>query len=283
MLEQTFCHLTGIGQTRERRMWERGVTTWDDLDAALGTGSGGRNADQWRIELAGSRVRLAAGDARYFASRLKPADTWRLFPAFQGQVAYVDIETDGGPEQIVTAVALSDGKTARTYARGRNLDDFATDIARYPVIVTYNGRSFDVPVLRRNLGLGLPQAHIDLRCVLGALGIKGGLKACEKRFGIDRGELDGVDGYFAVILWREYQRTGDKAVLETLLAYNAADVIGLETLLVHAVNACLLETPFAHLHTLAVPRPGHNPHQPDTAVLRRLARRYMGGRPGGWR
>ncbi|NDY56068.1 ribonuclease H-like domain-containing protein [Desulfovibrio sulfodismutans] len=282
MLEQTFCHLSGIGEVTERRLWERGVTSWDGL-ADTAPGTAGRNTALWRDELSLSRERLAAGDAAFFSDRLRPGDTWRIFPAFQGKVAYVDIETDGGPQQIVTAVALYDGQNARTYARGRNLDDFAADIARYPVIVTYNGRCFDVPVLTRNLGISLPQAHIDLRCVLGRLGIKGGLKSCEKRFGIGRGDLDGVDGYFAVILWQEYERTGDEAVLETLLAYNAADVIGLETLLIHAVNACLLETPFAHLHSLPVPRPGHNPHQPDTSVLRRLAGRYLGGRPGGWR
>ena len=283
MLEQTFCHLPGVGEVTERRLWERGIVSWDGLLAETETGTAGRSAALWRDELAASRERLAAGDAGYFGDRLRPGDTWRLYPAFQGKVAYVDIETDGGPEQIVTAVALYDGKSARTYARGRNLEDFAADVAGFPVIVTYNGRCFDVPVLRRNLGLSLPQAHIDLRCVLSALGIKGGLKSCEKRFGIDRGELDGVDGYFAVVLWREYQRTGREAVLETLLAYNAADVIGLETLLIHAVNECLLSTPFAHLHSLPVPRPGRNPHQPDTAVLRRLAGRFIGGRTGGWR
>jgi uncharacterized protein YprB with RNaseH-like and TPR domain len=276
MLERTFCHLSGIGEVTERRLWDQGLTSWDELAAA-------RSAGRWREELDISRQRLAAGDAAYFGNLLRPGDTWRLFPDFRDRVAYLDIETDGGPEQIVTAVAVFDGRTTRTYARGRNLDDFEADIADYPVIVTYNGRSFDVPVLRRNLGVRLPQAHIDLRCVLGSLGIKGGLKACEKRFGIDRGELDGVDGYFAVILWREFERTGNEAVLETLLAYNAADVIGLEALLVRALNESLLATPFAHLYSLPVPEPGDNPHQPDTAVLRRLAGRYLGGRPGGWR
>lgn len=283
MLQRTFCHLPGIGEATERRLWDQGVTTWEDLHAASRHGRAGRTAGLWHEELALSRQRLDAGDAAYFAARLKPAETWRLYPDFHDRVAYVDIETDGGPEQIVTAVALFDGQGTRTYARGRNLDDFAADIAAYPVIATYNGRCFDVPVLTRNLGLHLPQAHIDLRCVLGGLGIKGGLKACEKRFGIDRGDLDGVDGYFAVILWKEFERTGDEAILETLLAYNAADVIGLHALLIHALNEALLSTPFAHLYSLPVPIPGENPHTPDTRVLRRLAGRYLGGRPGGWR
>lgn len=279
MLERTFCHMAGIGELTERRLWERGVLTWEDL-ARCGDGGGHRTL--WRGEAEESRERLGAGDADYFGERLKPGEAWRLFPDFRDRVAYVDIETDGGPAQVVTAVALYDGKTARTYARGRNLEDFEADVAAYDVVVTYNGRCFDAPVLERGLGVRLPRAHIDLRCVLGRLGITGGLKACEKRFGIDRGELDGVDGYFAVILWREYENTGDEAVLETLLAYNAADVIGLETLLVRALNEALLATPFAHLYSLPVPDPGDNPHAPDASVLRRLAGRYLGGRHGGW-
>jgi len=50
-------------------------------------------------------------------------------------------------------------------------------------------------------GIELNQVHIDLRYVLRSLGYTGGLKGCEKQAGIDRGNLEGVDGYFAVLLW----------------------------------------------------------------------------------
>ena len=46
--------------------------------------------------------------------------------------------------------------------------------------------------------------------------------------GLDRGYLEGVDGYFAVLLWREYELYHDQEALETLLAYNIADTVNLE-------------------------------------------------------
>ena len=57
------------------------------------------------------------------------------------------------------------------------------------------------------------QAHIDLRYLLKSLGYTGGLKGCEKKAGIDRGELDGVNGYFAVLLWQDYQRNRNEKPL----------------------------------------------------------------------
>jgi uncharacterized protein YprB with RNaseH-like and TPR domain len=50
-----------------------------------------------------------------------------------------------------------------------------------------------------------------------SLGFKGGLKGCERQLGLDRGDLKDIDGFFAVLLWGEYQRTGDQKALDTLL------------------------------------------------------------------
>ena len=62
----------------------------------------------------------------------------------------------------------------------------------------------------------LPQAQIDLRCVLAHVGYKGGLKKCESLLGIDRGNLADMDGFFAVLLWKEYQKTGNpKAIVRS--------------------------------------------------------------------
>src|SRR4051812_44796342 len=66
----------------------------------------------------------------------------------------------------VTTIALYDGQSLHTYVRGQNLQDFARDIRAYRLLVTYNGKCFDVPVLRQCLGCRLDQAHIDLRHVL---------------------------------------------------------------------------------------------------------------------
>ena len=47
----------------------------------------------------------------------------------------------------VTTIAIYDGQTVRTYVRGRNLDAFAKDIQAYRLLITYNGKSFDQPLL----------------------------------------------------------------------------------------------------------------------------------------
>jgi len=38
-------------------------------------------------------------------------------------------------------------------------------------------------------------------------GFAGELKGCEKQFGLDRGDLDGAERYFAVLLLAEFQKT----------------------------------------------------------------------------
>jgi uncharacterized protein YprB with RNaseH-like and TPR domain len=88
-------------------------------------------------------------------------------------------------------------------------------------------------------------AQIDLRYILKSMGFKGGLKGCEKQLGMDRGDLDGVDGFLAVYLWDRYKRKRDLKALESLLAYNVQDTINLEHLLVTAYNMKAGETPFS--------------------------------------
>jgi hypothetical protein len=153
------------------------------------------------------------------------------------------------------------------------------------VLVTFNGKCFDAPIIERVLKVPCPRAHVDLRFVLKAVGASGGLKACEKRYGLSRRELDGVDGWGAVLLWRQWERTGDERVLETLLAYNAADVLSLEVLLAHALAELLLATPFAADLTQPIPHMAENPFRPDPGVVASVRGASSGygfrqGRPG---
>ena len=92
-----------------------------------------------------------------------------------------------------------------------------------------------------------------MRYLLRSLGYTGGLKGCEKKAGIDRGELDGLDGYSAVLLWNDYQRNKNPKSLETLLAYNIQDVVNLENLMVLSYNLKLKETPFIQSHHISSP------------------------------
>jgi uncharacterized protein YprB with RNaseH-like and TPR domain len=227
--------------------------------------------------MAESCEHLDKNNPAYFADHLPAGEHWRFFPQFRKTTAFMDIETTGmdvfGSE--ITTIALYDGESIKYYVQGQNLDAFMEDIGRYNVIVTYNGKTFDVPFIEKYFGIEMTHAHIDLRYVLKSLGYGGGLKRCEKALGLDRGDLDGVDGFFAVLLWREFQQTGNIKALETLLAYNIEDVVNLETLMVLAYNMKLKDTPFSRTHALSMPKIPDIPFKPDRSTIERIRQRWQ--------
>jgi uncharacterized protein len=249
-------------------LWERGIGTWEELRLLL---SRGKSSGLLRLApfVERSIGENIAGNPGYFGELLVPSEAWRLFGEYRHSVAYVDIETTGRMpgEDHITAIALYDGSEVFTYVWGENLDQFEEDVSRYKLLVTFNGRCFDGPLIERHFGMRLTRAHIDLRFVLRSMGITGGLKRCEERFGIDREGLKGVDGYFAVLFWNEYERTGDPRILETLLSYNVADVLSLELLLHQAYNLKLELTPFSDRFALESPELGENPFRAHAEVV----------------
>jgi len=281
MLRNTFCHLPGISAAAEERLWSAGLRSWDDAlgDAQIPLGPLQRQRLAQR--LTESCRRLEARDAGHFAGALPSKQHWRLFPEFRDRIAYVDIETTGlNPmSSYVTTIALYDGKRIRHYVRGDNLEQFGRDIDDYGLIVTYNGKCFDVPFLRASMGLRMDHAHIDLRYILRALGYSGGLKGCERKLGLDRGDLEDVDGFMAVLLWEDYRSGGHPRSLETLLAYNIQDVVNLETLLVLAYNLRIASTPFAQSHRLPMPAAPRIPFRPDRDTIRRIRGSTWWGAP----
>lgn len=268
MLDTCFTHLPGVGPAFVAKLRDADIVTWDDaLCKALPCGT--KKAAGFLAGVAASKEKLEAGDFRWFGNALPPAELWRLYPYCRKKAAYVDIETTGlsWSENCITTIALYDGNRVRTYVQGRNLEDFADDILEYELLVTWNGRGFDAPILRRSLSIPLDMPHLDLLPVFRKLDLRGGLKKVEKTLGIDRDELDGVDGWMAVRLWSAFERTGDERYLETLLAYNVADVLSLEYLASYAVmrhtGLPQCECGVAHVNEC-------NPFTPDRGVLRSL-------------
>jgi len=273
MLENTFVHIPGIGPRLERHLWRNGLDTWQAVAVADALPLGPAKADAVRRASAESLARLADGDTAYFYRQLPSQEHWRMFPDFRHRVAYVDIETTGlGGDDQITTICLWDGQRLRHYVNGQNLADFRDDIRAYDLLVTYNGKSFDIPFIRHALAVPMEQAHIDLRYVLASLGYSGGLKGCERTLGLDRGDLADVDGYFAVLLWRDYARNGNARALDTLLAYNALDVLNLEVLMAMAYNLKTADTPFADARRLAVPTTPDLPFEPDLDTIARIQR-----------
>ena len=234
MLEHTFVHIPGVGAATERNLWEQGIVTWTDaLD--LGICPVGFSDARWgrscrMIEESLSSLRKQ--DHRHFADALSTAEHWRAWRDFRRTAVYLDIETTGcSSSSEVTVVGLYDGARTRTFVAGDNLDELPEVLGKYGMIVSFNGASFDLPFLRRRFpDLPTGHLHLDLMHALRRIGMTGGLKAIERRVGIEReDDLKGLDGWDAVRLWREYRR-GNEESLDTLIRYNAADIENLEVL-----------------------------------------------------
>jgi len=270
VLKNTFCHIPGVGPKSERRFWEKGILSWE---ACLDAKEPCLSRSHIRENVTASLERFEARDLSWFIDRLAPREHWRLFPDFRGNAAYIDIETNGfvGERGYITAISLYDGSGVRSYVRGENLADFKRDIEAFGLIVTYNGRCFDIPFIETHMGISLAHIpHIDLRFILRDLGFRGGLKGSELALGIDRGGLKGVDGYSAVLLWRDFRRNKDRKALETLLAYNAKDVVNLEPLFVKAYNMKIESTPFAGTHLITAPERPVEPYKADAETVERI-------------
>jgi uncharacterized protein len=272
MLRHTFCHIPGVGRKIEKQLWEAGITSWDKWCNPLPIRLSALIRANAERTLESSESALS-GDPSFFTGHLDSSEVWRIFPHFRPKTAYLDIETTGLEDSAeITTIALYNGQEVFTYINGRNLDDFVHDIDRYQVLVTYNGKGFDIPFLERFFRIKLNQAQIDLRFVLARLGFKGGLKGCEKMLGMNRGGLDGVDGYFAVLLWQRYRRYNDERALHTLLAYNIEDTVNLERLAIEAYNRNVAKSPFGKDLFLPFPEPPPIPYCADQECIHRIKR-----------
>jgi len=145
--------------------------------------------------------------------------------------AYLDIETDR--LGIISVIGIYTEQKGLVQLYGDDITaqnvEMVTDTAK--TIVTFNGDIFDLPAIKKSLSLDLRATHssLDLFKEKKILGIKGGLKELEKKFGIAR-KTDGINGYHAVKLWESYIKFGSMESLRLLLEYNGEDVINLISL-----------------------------------------------------
>jgi hypothetical protein len=142
--------------------------------------------------------------------------------------AYLDIETDRWGNISVIGIYTNQKGLLQLYGDGITPENVETLVNETETIVTFNGDSFDLPFIKKNLHLDLKATHhsLDLFKEKKKLGIKGGLKELEKKFGITR-KTEGLNGYHAIRLWESYIRYGSSEALNLLLDYNGEDVVNL--------------------------------------------------------
>ena len=179
-----------------------------------------------------AKERRAQEDARYFAIHLHARDQWRLYEWLRPRAVYLDIETNSFGQITVVGLYGHGGFTSLVEGDLLTQNRLCDELAQYDLLVTFNGASFDLPLLLASIqGLPLDQPHIDL-CLLGRqLGYRGGLKAIERQLGIQRrADLCGMSGADAGHLWNRWRHRRDEEAKERLLAYNEADCVNLQPL-----------------------------------------------------
>ena len=239
MIRRTFQLVSGIGPWREKDLWARGIESWD----AVRTGGASELPAALHQELLAGIDRAEAaldrGDLAALVQLLPAREHWRLWPLVADEALCLDIEAeDVGERHRPTVIGCLDGETLLTFIRTRDLDRLPERLAARRVWVTFNGASFDLPVLRHTFPeLPTPVLHLDLKPLCRKIGLGGGLKSVEDRLGIARPpHLRGRNGMDAVRLWRTYCATGDVEALRFLVEYNLYDAFQLRAVADHAFN-----------------------------------------------
>lgn len=238
MLQNTFIHIPKVSRNAEIKLWKDEIHTWQDF----------LNNEE-TIEMSDSKKSFISNNLRDSIDALRkkhyehfsniPSNQhWRIYSELRNKTCFLDIETTGLSKyhNDITLIGIHSAEGSKIFMNGKDLEKFEDELKKYKMIITFNGKCFDIPFIKQKFPeVTINQYHADLRFMMAELGFRGGLKNIELQRGITRDkELDGVDGFEAVRLWHKYMR-GDNSSLDKLKMYLTADIENLKPLMEKAV------------------------------------------------
>jgi uncharacterized protein YprB with RNaseH-like and TPR domain len=241
-LNNLFCFFPGIGPKTESKLKSLGFKNWDDI---LQKKWPGREIPiffkKLQKNIQETLAALQEKDILSISKKINRKYHWLLIPHLIDDFAYLDIETTGLEKNFndITTIAVYYQNQFYNFIYNENFCDFPDFIHQISAIVTFYGLGFDLPFLKTKFNMDFPQLHLDLCFLLQKVGLRGGLKKIERKIGLRRGDVAELDGRDAVKLWDQYNTTGDRIYLETLIAYNNWDVFNLPFLLRFVYNELL--------------------------------------------
>jgi uncharacterized protein YprB with RNaseH-like and TPR domain len=139
---------------------------------------------------------------------------------------YLDIET--GYDDRITIIGFYSKFTGMVQLIQPQPKELCKALPETEKLFTFNGHAFDLPRIRRDLGLHLREWYEchDLMHWCHRANWYGGQKRIEQRLGLRR-ESVGLDGRDAQELWYRYETSGNEGALKELLQYNREDVMNM--------------------------------------------------------
>lgn len=229
MLENSLVLISGIGPRKEARLWSSGITSLDEfIDAKNLRGISRNRMAQLQERAMIAKSRILARDYKWIADALPERDRWRMLSFATDRTAALDIECARiGNARIPVLISVCRSRGGcETLVRGEDLyrDRLDRLLEGVDVLLTFNGSSFDLPLLSER-GFGMARyVHLDLRRYSRRAGLNGGLKRIERTIGIRRPrELEFSTESQASYLWNLWVSKGNRRAIDLLVRYNRQD------------------------------------------------------------
>ena len=234
MIQQSFIFLEKINTKSEINIWKQGIRTWSDfLKSEKIKGISKTKKIYYNKLIRKAQIALMKEDTNYFLGKLPSKEMWRLYPLLREESCFLDIEVDSYGKIIL--VGISNYFDTNFFVKNINLEKglLTKELAKYKMIVTFNGGAFDLPKLRKEFNLKIILPHLDLKPLSVYFGLKGALKKIEKKLNLKRPlHLKGNP----IELWKAFLASGDEEYFDLLIEYNREDCENLKLLADFVLN-----------------------------------------------